>query len=361
VARETLSALKRRRLVEKLRLLCSCGAGLEAIAAPASEIARDLIAAASGSIFWRDEAGNPAGFYHDCAPVELKDYFVTNLDELFSRPDEFNMVSLTDGTGEPIGTMLGDARVKHFLTSNVFKYLCEPLGHYHCLDVRIDNDTRGIAVLALWNEKDRPFTARDAAAMEMVREQLNLAVRTRRAEVQWRSQSSRGAHLIADRSGAGLMSIDDEAEKLLMSGHLLNQGIPMAGELPAAPSFCRQLAASLDHEPTARLHIPIANGRLECTASLTRIRNGNAEGHAHMFVAVDHQTALDVDAVEYISALPLTFLQKQVALFAMEGGQRPDCEDRFAVSSEALKKHLRTVYDVTGADNWGALRDLFWR
>ena len=68
----------------------------------------------------------------------------------------------------------------------------------------------------------------------------------------------------------------------------------------------------------------------------------------------------DVLAAERLSTLPLTLLQKQVALFAAQGGLRTDCEDRFGVSQEALKKHLRTIYDVTGVANWTGLRERYW-
>jgi len=57
--------------------------------------------------------------------------------------------------------------------------------------------------------------------------------------------------------------------------------------------------------------------------------------------------------------LPLTFLQERIALHAMQGGKRADCEDRFGVSTEALKKHLRTVYERTGTSSWLELREMF--
>lgn len=65
--------------------------------------------------------------------------------------------------------------------------------------------------------------------------------------------------------------------------------------------------------------------------------------------------------MELLCALPLTFLQKRLALFAMQGGKRADCEKRFGVRSEALKKHLHAVYDATAASSWGDLREMFLR
>jgi hypothetical protein len=75
---------------------------------------------------------------------------------------------------------------------------------------------------------------------------------------------------------------------------------------------------------------------------------------------VDLEVAVNVLAAERLSVLALTLLQKQVALFAAQGGLRIDCEERFGVSQEALKKHLRTIYNVTGVANWAGLRDQYW-
>lgn len=350
--------MERRRLHERLRLLCATGAGLEAVAAPVSAIARDLLGAMSGSIFWLGDRGEAAGFFHDSAPVEMKDFFVSNFDALFSSPDEVNMVGLIQAKGPPIGTYMDEASLRRLEASNVGKYLAGPLGHYHLLDVRVDLEGRGVALLCLWNGQDRPFTARDVAAMEPVRSQLCLAARPKAGNLHWRSVDARTRHLITDRAGERLFSIDPECEKVLLAGHLLGQSIPMAGALREAPGFCRQLSAMLSGGEEAKLHMPVANGRLELTATVGQLRRPGDTG-SYLFVAVDHQVSLEVHAVEWLSSLPLTFLQKQIALYAMQGGKRGDCEDRFGVSPEALKKHLRTVYDRTGTTSWLDLRELF--
>lgn len=352
------TAMERRRLHERLRLLCATGAGLEAVAAPVSAIARDLIGAMSGSIFWLGNQGEAAGFYHDSAPVEMKDFFVSNFDALFSSPAEANMVGLIMAKGPPIGSYVDQADLQRLHASNVGKYLAGPLGHHFLLDVRIDLDGQGRALLCLWNGQDRPFSPRDLAAMEPVRSQLCLAARPRAGNLHWRSADSRTRHLITDLTGERLFSIDPECEKVLLAGHLLGQSIPMAREMREAPGFCRQLAAMLARGEEARLHVPVANGRLELTATTGQLRRPGDTG-SYLFIAVDSQISLEVHAVEWLSSLPLTFLQKQIALHAMQGGKRADCEDRFGVSTEALKKHLRMVYDRTGTSSWLELREMF--
>lgn len=354
------SALQRRRLLERLRLLCASGAGLEAIAAPATAIARDLVGAESGSIFWVNDEGAPGGFFHDSAPVEIKDFFVAQFEALFSAPDEPNMISLIRSEGPPVGNFIARAHAAAFRESNVARHLCLPLGHYHLLDVRIDRLGQGVAVLCLWNGAERPFSVRDAAAMEPVRQQLALATRTPGGSPHWRSNTARTMHLIADSTGTELLSIDAECEMVLTEAHLLRQRIPMLGGMTRAPGFCADLAGKLHRGEPAELDLPIANGRLHLSASLGMMRSGS-EPNRYLMVAIDRQEPLEVRAVAYLCALPLTFLQKQLALFAMQGGKRGDCEERFGVSSEALKKHLRAVYEATGAVGWSELREIFLR
>lgn len=350
--------MERRRLLERLRLLCSTGAGLEALAAPVSAIARDLVGAESGSIFWHDTNGQPGGFYHDSAPAEIKDLFVTRFDDLFSAPGEFNMVHMTNSNGPAIGTMSSKTGVKSFLESNVSKYLCQPLGHFHGLDVRIEQGGRGVALLCLWNPAGRPFTRRDEAAMEPVRTQLGLATKGRLGALRWQSNSARTAHMIADPTGRPLHSIDRACEEILREAHLLGQAIPMAGALRDAPLFCQQLAQMLKTARYAELYIPAANGRLHLSATINELLTGGRPCQ-YLFVSVDCQIAPELRAVERVCDLPLTYLQKQLALFAMQGGRRADCVDRFGVSPEALKKHLGAVFDSTAASSWSDLREVF--
>jgi len=347
------NALANRRLLEQLRLICSCGAGLEAVAGQVCTLVRDLIGADSGSIFWLDRNGQPAGFFHDCAPAELKDLFVTRFDELFSAPGEFNMVTLTEVVGPAVGRMLTPQMRAQFRASNVYRHLCTPLGHHECLDIRLEHEGCGVAVVVLWDREGRPFTERDVAAAQPLRPLLEQALRTRREDVAWRSLGSRTAHFITDLAGELLLAMDEEAETLLSRAHLLRQNVPMAQSPREAPAFSRGLAAMLGQGAPAEMYLPVANGRLSVRASRSRRVGVEGDGEAamQMFVSVDLETAVSLHVIEQLSALPLTFLQKEIALFAAQGGARSDCEDRFGVSQEALKKHLRTIYETAGVIN----------
>lgn len=349
--------MDKRRLLERLRLLCGCGAGLEAIAAPATAIARDLIGADSGSIFWLDAQGTPAGFYHDCAPAELKDLFVTRFDELFSEPGGFNMVTFIEPVGPPIGRFVPFSETPEFLASNVYRYLCKPLGHRYALDIRLEREGRGVGLVVLWNETGKPFTQRDIVAAEPVRELLQEALLSNGERVTWHAQGSRTAHFVTDISGEQLLSISADGEQLLNRCQMLRQNLPVAGRVREAPAFARLLAAMLSQDAPGELRLPAADGRLVARATPSRrLESGEIE----MFVALAFEVAADVTAVEHLSAMPLTLLQKQIALFAAQGGMRPQCEERFGVSQEALKKHLRKIYGVAAVANWAGLCALSW-
>jgi hypothetical protein len=352
-----LSALAKRRLLERLDLLCSSGVGLEAIASQACTIIRDLVGAQSGSIFWREGNGRPAGFFHDCAPAELKDQFVTRFDELFSAPGEFNMVTFIENTGESIGRMLTTEIRDKFLSSNVYKYLCVPLDHHHCLDMRLDHEGRGMALVVLWNGKGQPFGQNDVLSLRQPQALLEQAIRTQHPEVAWRSQGSRTAHFITDLSGTALLAIDPEAESLLSRTHFLRQNVSVAGDVRVAPLFAVNLAAMLNCGVPAELSLPAANGRLVVRGVRSRCIDGDRQ--MQMLVSVDFEMAANVLVVDRLFGLSLTMLQKQIVLFAVQGGVRADCEDRFNVSQESLKKNLRAIYKATGTVNWADLRERF--
>lgn len=349
-----LPAMERRRLLERLELLSGAGVGFEAIAPSACEIFRLLVRADSASVFWVDEQGRPSGFYHDSAPVELKDFFVAHFDAMFSDPDELNMVGLMRPRPPAIGMLLQPGMLDRYRQSNVYKHLCQPLGHEYLLDLRIDIEGRGRALLCAWNGANRPFGQREIATAVPVREALLAAFVAIGADPVWHSLGSRTAHFITDARGARLLAIDAEAEALLQKGHLLRQNISIRGDLREAPSLAIELAQHLEGEETAELNIPVAGGRLAFRAVRSMLRTGGDDPQA-MLVSVDWQEARVVQAVNRLCDLPLTMLQKRIALYAMQGGRRNLCEVALGISAEALKKHLGAIYAALHVDGWSDL------
>lgn len=353
--------MQQRRLLERLELLCCSGAGMEAIAPSLCTVFRDLAEADSGSIFWVDSNGQPTGFYHDCATAELKDYFVTNFDTLFSAIDEINMMSMLLPTPPNIGKALDPDFHQRFTKSNVYKYLCLPLEHEFLLDLRVDIEGRGRALLCGWSKKNNPPSPAAAKRVEPVQHWLQQALLQSYRHVNWKSVGSRTAHFITDAKGELLISIDNEAELFLQAGHLLRQNIPMKAEMRDAPSFARQLASMLDETASAEIAVPAASGRLVMRAVKSNMRNADGSRVNQMMVSVDLQRAVEVIAIDYLCDQPMTMLQKQIALFAIQGGARRDCDLQFDVSAEALKKHLRAIYNTLEVENWSELAAFFER
>lgn len=347
-------AIARRRGLERIRLLCQSGAGLEGIAGPLCNAIRDLAGAESASIFLLNSNREPTGFYHDCAPAEIKDIFSTRLEELFIRPDEFNMMTLTDQVDPSIGRLLVSGAIENFWKSNVYNHLCVPLGHRHMLDMRIDVDGIGRALICLWNGAAHPFRAYQAEALRPAQRLIAMAIKNPKDDAMWRHGSDAPAQFLTDLEGEALIAISDDAERLLQDSHLLRQNLSMALPLRRAPSFARGLAAALRSGKPANLDIPVANGRLNARASLMRARSPDFDGDC-IAIALRLEVPLAVLAAERLMLLSLTPLQREIALFAVRGKPRADCEAEFGVSGEALKKHLRAIYEATSVSRWGNL------
>lgn len=356
-ANATRGAVARRRMLERIDLLCSCGAGIEAIASPVTAAVRDYLGAQSGSIFWLDENRVPAGFYHDSAPAEIKDIFVTRLDELFLIPGQVSVMSLSETGGPSIGQALLPGYMDHFWQGNVYRYLCQPLGHRWMLDLRVEVDGVGRIVFCAWNPPERPFDAADAAALVPVQRMMQQAISDQRGTAPWRSLNQSPAHLLTDIGGQELLAIDVEAERILMSSHLLRQRISMAEPLHVAPGFVSALAAQF---ATGRpsMHVPVTDGRIVAQATPARGLDADRNVRPLLSVSLDLQVAADVLAVNRVSGFSLSPKQRKIALFAMRGGSRSACGEALQVSDETLKKHLRAIFQETATARWGELAEL---
>jgi hypothetical protein len=351
---EKRGALYKRRTLERIRLLCGCGAGMEAIAPALCEALHDLIDSEANAVFWVDENGVPSGYHHDSAPAELKDFYVRNFEALFADPTQFSMIAMLDTVEPSVGRAVGEAAMKWVLESNVHKYLCAPLGHHHALDMRIDHDGRGRAVFCLWRGESQPYGPDDVAILREVQPLIQSAVAQVPDMVRWRGLSSRTAHFITDAAGRELRSIDAEADRTLAASHLLSQNVAAQPPLRDAPGFAEQLAAMLATQEQAEMSVAVAGGRLLARATWSRIISAG-EATPQMLVTIDRQVCTPVLVANYVAALPLTFLQKRIALFAILGGERSACEAEIGVGSEALKKHLRTIFECSGASQWSEL------
>ena len=62
-----------------------------------------------------------------------------------------------------------------------------------------------------------------------------------------------------------------------------------------------------------------------------------------------------MEVVRRVLSLPLSPLQREIALLAGLGHARADCVAEIGVGPEALKKHLRVIFSATGAQDWDSL------
>ena len=327
---------------------------MEAIAPALCEALHDLIETDANAVFWVDEHGAPAGYHHDNAPAELKDFYVRNFGTMFADPGQFSMIAMLDMVEPSIGRVVGDEGMKWVLESNVHKYLCVPLGHHFALDMRIDHDGRGRAVFCLWRGESRPYGWEEVAILREVQPLIQSAVAQIPNMVRWRGLSSRTAHFMTDAAGRELRSIDAEADQTLAESHLLSQNVSAIPPLRDAPGFAEQLAMALATQEKAELSVAVAGGRLLARATWSRTI-GTGEAQPQILVTIDRQVCTPVLVANYVATLPLTYLQKRIAMFGILGGERSACESEFGVGGEALKKHLRTILNVTGSSQWSEL------
>lgn len=352
------SSLYRRDLLHRIELLCRSGAGLQAIASSFCKAVRDLLGAASASVFWLSPEGEPLGFFHDSAPAEIKDFFIVNLEEMFLHTEVVSMASLTAPEGPLIGKMLDPKLQQAFWQGNIYRHLCVPLGHHHMLDMRAEVPGVGRAGCYLWNPADEPFTVKHAETLAPIQPLMHRALATPTANVAWRSTTSGNAHIITSENGMEMLVINDEAERLLMGSHLLRQNFAMIDQPRQSPAFLTQLARMLGSARTAELRLPVADGQLVARATPTRFLQGDDRDHTQMFVALDLQVADAVSGIDYVMELPVTRLQREILLYAMHGGDRSDCAEQLGIGIEAMKKHLRIIYNATGASRWLELQGI---
>lgn len=142
-----------------------------------------------------------------------------------------------------------------------------------------------------------------------------------------------------------------------MQSHLLAQNVPMISKPRAAPAFALILAQLLAAGAPALNTIPIANGRIVATARSTQILDGSGSEVVNMFVALRHEVSFDVLNIQHLMTLPLSPLQRRIALFGMQGHDRGLCHEEFGVSGEALKKHCAQIFSVLNVRKWTELAE----
>lgn len=342
--------------LRKLELLCDTGIGLPAMASEFCRICCQLGGFDGAFLMWFAADETPQGFYHNNAPAELKDVFVREFDAKFFAGEAISSLSLARPGGAVIGRMMAPGMQEQFRQGNIHRLLCAPLGHGEMLDISAAAADGSFAGIALWLREGETLTAEHVERFQPVQPLMARALAGRGEAIRWRTVSDGAPHFLTCDRGENLLAIDPAAERILMSSQLLRQQLP-AGEPPRQPpGFVRGLRTQLAVADTARIDMPVADGRLVCDAVATRMLRGANDSDAPAILCLLRlEQAEDVIRVNRLMDLPLTPLQRQIALFAMQGGRRQDCNVRFSVSDEALKKHIRAILQALDCSRWSDL------
>lgn len=362
-------ALEQRR--QALDLLCRSGAGLVSIAPSVCQLAREMVGAEAGALFWLDERGIPLGFFHEDSPEQAKDLFLNAFEELFLGPHELNVAYLANLVHpNPVGNLL--APPASYFRSNTFNLLVRASGHHHTLDMCVQIAGRTRAVLLLFRQEGLPYANADARLLELLLPYLRRAVEAPEEGADWSTPAVYSGQMLVAQApptpavlGAPAVQttwqvrlVTGEVHALLHASKLVGQSQPgQAGNLPV-PLFVQAACSAMvqDGAATAQRSLHVPGGQLCATlARMQSVCQPADQPDVQVLVTLELRAPPRLMVVQRVLDLPLSPLQREIALLAGSGGRRGDCESAIGVSQEALKKHLRAIYRVAGVADWDEL------
>lgn len=335
-------------LWQELDLLCRLGTELAAVAPDVCAVLRKLCEADAAALFWLDEHGLPTGFHHEDSPASVRDLFLNEFERLFVGPHETNVMALARQEGPRVGRLL--APNKHYFRSNTYNLLVRPSGHHHALDARVEVNGQIRAVVLLFRTRHgdggTPFGSEQAHALD--RACTHLARTFTHAHTAHWDACTDGpmGHVLLHADSLYPVLADATAMQLLRQAQLRGLGVSQKTTLPA------DLARLLSVKPGQPSRIPIPQGILQIHAHAMHPPGG---GTPQLLLTLQLQRPRRIDVVRRVLELPLSPLQREIALLAGLGHPRSDCSSHTGVGAEALKKHLRTVLRAAGASDWDSL------
>ncbi|MET4580414.1 hypothetical protein [Ottowia thiooxydans] len=346
------SAAERQRLWHKLDLLCRLGLGLAPIAAEVCAVLRGLVGADAAALFWLDEQGLPAGFHHEDSPASVRNLFLNEF-HLFTGPGETNILALARPEGPRVGRLLSPGA--SYFRSNSHNLLMRPNGHHYTLDLRVEVPsptgpvTRAVAALFRTRSPVSGFSAAEASTLERASGSLQRAFLLQNSSWPGGAYGASG-HVLLDGASLRPLSADSEALQLLRSAHVRGLGLYGAG----AAMLPKDLLALLGLQPGENRILPVPQGLLDMrTSPMNAIAQQNpAPTATHLLLTLQLQRPYQIDMVRRIANMPLTSLQREIAMLAGLGHARAESLALTGVSNAALKKHLGTILDVVHASDW---------
>lgn len=333
----------------ELELVCTAGVGLESVAPDICRLLREMTGADAGALFWMDETGLPAGFFHEDSSPAVRDLFANAFEALFTGESELNVATLITRRDRALGHLI--APPAEYWQSNTYNLLVRASGHHHTMDLRVDEEGAARAVLLLFRARARPgFDTADLEILRLAQPVLRRALRLSPAPLRWR-ETGASAHLLVDRTGTRLLFSSPSATGLLQQANLVAQGVPVTGALVAPPAFAPGLCATLSAGGRAACLLAVPAGRLQVTAEAL----DGAGGEAAVLLTLRHQAPDRLRIVQRVLGLDLSPRQKSILMAAAGGASRLDAARQTGTSPEAMKKHLATIFEATGVRAWGEL------
>ncbi|WP_423458413.1 hypothetical protein [Ottowia sp. VDI28] len=345
------SAAERQRLWHKLDLLCRLGLGLAPIAAEVCSVLRGLVGADAAALFWLDEQGLPAGFHHEDSPASVRNLFLNEF-HLFTGPGETNILALAKPEGPRVGRLLSPGA--SYYRSNSHNLLMRPNGHHYTLDLRVEVPsptgpvTRAVAALFRSRSAVNGFSAAEASMLERASGSLQRAFLLQNSSWPGGTHSATG-HVLLDGASLCPLSADSQALQLLRTAHVRGLGLYGAN----AVVLPKDLLALLGLQPGENRILPVPHGLLDMrTSPLNAVVRNPASTATHLLLTLQLQRPYQIEMVRRIVEMPLTPLQREIAVLAGLGHARADSLALTGVSNAALKKHLGTILDVAHASDW---------
>ncbi|MGB3067486.1 MAG: hypothetical protein WBC18_03025 [Ottowia sp.] len=338
-------AAARQRLWHALAMYCGLGLGLAPVAPEVCAVLRGLVGADAAALFWLDAQGRHEGFFHEDSPAGAQDLFLNEFDRLFVGPHEINVPTLARADGPRIGRML-DPGARYF-RSNSYNLLVRASGHHHTLDLRVEAQGRTRAVAMLFRAPGPGFTAENAALLERAVGWLARAFAESPAAMPAHTADAGAVgHVVLEAESRFPLFADEAAAQLLRQANLPGLGLRGETQVTLPPDLLERLGLARS-EAAARMAVP--GGWLAAGMSTLHSLAGRP---AHHLVTLQMQRPRSVDMVQRVLALPLSPLQRELALLAGLGHARADCHRLAGVGEAALKKHLRAIFAATGARDW---------
>lgn len=328
-------------------MLCRLGLGLAPVAPDICAVLRTLAGADAAALFWLDEEGLPAGFYHEDSPPSAQNLFLNEFERLFVGEHEINIFALAQPQGSAVGRLLAPDAA--YFRSNTYNLLIRASGHHHTLDLRVEVQGRTRAVVTLFRAPGAAFGAAEAATLERAGISLQRAFMRQAAAASMDARADSGiGHILFDASSLQPLLADATATQLLQGANL--RGLGLRGE--AGTTLPPDLFDRLGLQPGQSTRIPVPRGVLDVHMHPLHPVNG---GGSQWLLTLQLQRPRQIEAVRRVLTLPLSPLQREIAALAGLGHARAECSALTGVGNAALKKHLRTILEVAGASDWEAL------